>query len=90
MPIQLGEGQQLKRSITVYGIGQVEVAISNDGVSFRVPGTQKKVTAPWTKVVASCDTPTTVKSYHMGRPTDFLKAQIESVQKKAAERQEKI
>jgi hypothetical protein len=86
---ELREDQKLRRLVKVYGIeGLVEVELSKDGISFRVPRTQMRVSMTWPKAVASCDTPGNVPCYLAGNPVETLKHQVVKVQKRAAKKAE--
>jgi hypothetical protein len=78
MSTKLEGDQKLRRLIRISGVGEVEVSISQlDGVQFRVPGTRTYLTLPWMQAVGNSYTPASVKSYHMGKPVEFLKSTIE-------------
>lgn len=73
MAATLEPGKSLKRLIKVYGIeGMVEVTISHEGVSFRIPGTQKRLVGTWTDAVKATSTPNDVPSHLFGEPFKFL------------------
>lgn len=87
MPATLGPDQRLKRLVKIHGIeGMVEVTISADGVSMRVPKTRKSITCMWTDVVKAMYTPDDVPSFLMGEPLKFLIHEAEKVVKKAVKR----
>jgi hypothetical protein len=80
---ELREDQKLRRLVKVYGIeGLVEVELSKDGISFRVPRTQMRVSMPW-------PTPGNVPCFLAGNPTETLKHQVRQVQRRAAKKAEK-
>ena len=84
MATQLQPGQELRRLVKVYGIeGLVEVKLSDTGIAFRIPKTKTGVSMTWVKAVAACDTPGNVKSYHAGKPTEFLLSQVVAKGKRA-------
>lgn len=65
-----------RRLVKVYGIGELVMTLDVDGISFNAPGKPKKVHITWPEIVAHTQTPETVKSFHAGKPVEFLKAQI--------------
>lgn len=73
------EGEQtLRRLIHIPTVGVVEVSISQaEGIQFRVPGTRTYLRLPWLIALERSMTPASVKSYHMGKPVEFLKSTIE-------------
>jgi len=90
MATKLEGTQTLKRLIHVHGIeGDIEVAMSEQGLSFRVPGTRTYLTMSWTQAINASETPTTVKSYHMGKPMEFLTTTAKATRQKKVERAEK-
>jgi hypothetical protein len=90
MATKLEGDQTLKRLIHVHGVeGDVEVSLSEQGLAFRVPGTRTYLTMSWTKAISESETPTTVKSYHMGKPMEFLTTTAKSVRQRKVERAEK-
>jgi hypothetical protein len=87
MPASLESGKSLKRLVKIHGIeGMVEVTISHEGVSMRVPKTRKSLTCMWTDVVNSMYTPNDVPSFLMGEPMKFLIHEAEKVVKKRVKR----
>jgi hypothetical protein len=65
---------KLSRTTKIYGVeGDVIVSISPEGVSFRMKGMQKGVTARWDKIIAACDTPDTVPAFLAAKPLEFLR-----------------
>ena len=89
MPAKLEPGKKLKRLIKVYGIeGDVEVSMSHEGLTFRVPRTRLILTATWPDVVekASC-TPDNVPCFLAGEPMKFLQHEQTKVAKKRAKKE---
>lgn len=87
---ELREDQKLRRLVKVYGIeGLVEVTLSKDGVSFRIPRTKMTVSMTWPQAVEACDTPGNVPCFLAHNPVDTLKHQVKQVQKRAAKKAEK-
>ena len=65
---------KLSRTTKIHGLeGDVIVSISPDGVSFRMKGMQKAVTARWDKIIAACETPDTVPAFLAAKPLEFLR-----------------
>jgi hypothetical protein len=63
----------LNRKITVPGIeGEIVVSMTSDGLSFRLKGSQKEITATWRKVIAACATPANVPTFLVNEPFNFL------------------
>jgi hypothetical protein len=63
----------LSRKLTVLGIASdLVVTIAPEGLSFRMKGSQKEVTATWADVIAACATPVNVPKYLNGSPFAFL------------------
>jgi hypothetical protein len=63
----------LNRKITVPGIeGEIVVSMTSDGLSFRMKGSQREVSATWGKVIAACATPANVPTFLVGEPLNFL------------------
>jgi hypothetical protein len=63
----------LNRKIAVPGIeGEIVVSLTSDGLSFRLKGSQKEITATWRKVIESCTTPANVPTFLIGEPFSFL------------------
>jgi hypothetical protein len=63
----------LNRKITVLGIeGEIVVSLTSDGLSLRLKGSQKEITATWRKVIESCTTPVNVPTFLIGEPFNFL------------------
>jgi hypothetical protein len=70
---ELNGDQKLERLIRVYGVEMpVVVSIRHEGITFRVKGTKKSVTAPWPDVVKACHTESNVPCWLAGRPLDLL------------------
>lgn len=84
MATKLENGSKIKRIVRVYGVGDVEVTMSQDGFAFRVPGTKIPTTLSLGAAVSTSQTPANVASYHFGKPVEFLKAQVEKVAKSKA------
>lgn len=81
---ELREDQKLRRLVKVYGIeGLVEVTLSKDGVSFRVPRTKMTVSMTWPAAVAACETPGNVPCFLAGNPVQTLQHQVKQVQRRA-------
>lgn len=89
MATKLAEGQSLKRRVRIHGIGEVEVAISEEGIAFRAPGTKTSTTLRWMSAVSFSMTPANVKSYYMGKPTQFLSSQVQKGEERAAKKRAK-
>ena len=66
---------RLQRSIRVYGVGDVNLALTPEGVEMSAPGKRKKLWGTWEMVALALQTPNDVKSYLHGRPLAFLKQQ---------------
>jgi hypothetical protein len=63
----------LSRKLTVPGIaGELVVTIGPEGVSFRLKGSQREITAPWAAVIAACATPISVPTFLIDEPFAFL------------------
>jgi hypothetical protein len=63
----------LNRKITVPGIeGDIVVSLTSDGLSLRLKGSQKEITATWRKVIESCTTPANVPTFLVSEPFNFL------------------
>jgi hypothetical protein len=63
----------LNRKITVPGIeGEIIVSMTSDGLSFRLKGSPKEITATWGRVIAACATPTNVPTFLVNEPFNFL------------------
>jgi hypothetical protein len=63
----------LNRKIVVPGIeGEIIVSMTSDGLSFRLKGSQKDVTATWGRVIAACATPANVPTFLVNEPFNFL------------------
>lgn len=87
MATKLEADQKLKRLVKIYGIeGDVEVAMSLDGLALRIPGTKTSTMLSWTAAVNASETPMNVKSFHAGRPFEFLRDQAKGVVKRRVER----
>ncbi|PWT76390.1 MAG: hypothetical protein C5B59_06605 [Bacteroidetes bacterium] len=83
MPKIIEPGKKLKRFIKVYGIeGPVELVIAHEGLTLRVPGTKKHLTADWPSVVGAAVTPDDVPSHLFGEPLKFLQHEAEKVMKR--------
>jgi hypothetical protein len=69
----MAAGQKLERVIRVHGIEHpVILTVSNEGISFRVKGTQKAVTQSWTQVILACNTPMNVPCFLADQPLALL------------------
>ena len=83
MAAELTQGKKIKRLIKVYGVeGLIEIALTHEGLSMRVPGTKKSLFATWPEVVVGLYTPDDVPSFLAGEPMKFLLHEVEKVQKK--------
>jgi hypothetical protein len=83
MATKLEGEQKLRRLVKVYGLGEVEVSFSQiDGIEMRVPGTRTYISLPWQRAIEQSLTPASVKSYHMGKPVELLKAMLEKRSKR--------
>lgn len=80
------EGQSLDRVIRVHGIEHpVILTISNEGITFRVKGSQKAVTQGWVQIVGACNTPFNVPCFLANKPFEFLKWAAEKIVRRAKE-----
>lgn len=88
MPKQLEPGKKLRRLVKVYGVeGLVEVSISAEGLSFRIPGTRGYLVAAWPDVVEkAASTPDNSPSFLAGEPTKYLQHMIGKVVKARVKR----
>lgn len=64
MPVLLQSGQKLVRKLKVYGIETpVNMAITSDGIEFKIAGAKVGVSQTWPQVIAACRTPESALSY---------------------------
>ena len=89
MPSKLEPGKKLKRLIKVYGIeGDVEVSISHEGLTFRVPRTRLYLTTSWPDIVEKASsTPDNVPCFLAGEPMKFLQHEQAKVAKKRTKKE---
>lgn len=87
MPTQMSG--TIKRQVKIYGVeGMVNVAITEAGVEFWIPGTKgSSIEVGWPRIVESCFTPNTVPSFLFGKPLEFLKHQALKVQEKRKDKE---
>jgi hypothetical protein len=75
----------LSRKITVPCIvGEIVLQVTPEGLSFRMKGSQKEITAPWVNVIAACATPVNVPKYLTEEPFAFLQYVGEQIAKRRA------
>ena len=90
MPNEFAEGQKLKRLVKVYGVsGLVEVTVSSEGLSFRVPGSRKYVSTTWLKVVEHASPEADTPAWLANDPVKMLVHEETKVSKRRAKREEK-
>jgi hypothetical protein len=64
----------IERELHIHGVPTpVVVEITEDGLSFRIPGTRSRVRLSWYRAVESSETEVNVPSFLMGRPLELLK-----------------
>jgi hypothetical protein len=88
MPKQLESGKKFRRLIKVYGVEElVEVTISAEGLSFRIPSTRGYLVAAWPDVVEKSSlTPDNSPSFLAGEPTKYLQHEVAKVVKNRIKR----
>jgi hypothetical protein len=63
----------LSRRISIPSIaGEIVLQVTPEGLSFRLKGSQREITAPWADVIAACATPINVPKYLTDEPFAFL------------------
>lgn len=71
---ELQPDTELERTIRIHGVESIViVALTTQGLTLRVKGSQKPVMASWTQVASACNTSGNVPSFLMGKPLEFLK-----------------
>jgi hypothetical protein len=82
----------LKRLVKVYGIpGDIEVSISHEGVSMRVPGSRQSVTATWDRVVSKAtQTPSNVPCWLAHDGTKLLQHEATKAALKKEKKEAKL
>ena len=89
MPAKLETGKKIKRLIHVYGVESwVELTLTYEGASLRIPGTKKRLTCSWTDIVTAMYTPDDVPSFLAGEPLKFLLHEDKKVAKRRAEKKD--
>jgi hypothetical protein len=89
MPIELQEGQKLKRVIRVNGIVPPVIAsITRDGITFKVAESKVGVSQTWTKLVAACNTPPNVPQFLAGQPIKYLQRVSSQIVKNKIKKEE--
>lgn len=75
--------KSLSRKLAVPGIvGTLVVSVAPEGMSFRLKGSQKEITASWADVIAACATPINVPKYLADEPFAFLQYVSEQITKR--------
>ena len=72
--------KKLRRILRVYGISEdLLVTISPEGIEFKPQGKGVRLSTSiaWPEVVKHSETPRTAMSHHVGRPMEFLQAQVD-------------
>lgn len=83
MPAELEPGKQIKRLVSIYGIGQCEVTVTHEGLSIRVPGSRQFVTSTWDRVVDKAgQTPSNVPCFLAHDGTKLLQYELAKIQKR--------
>lgn len=72
MPAKLEPGKKLRREFNLYGVGEVVMTITSDGLKMQAKGSKTVVEQGWVQIVQAMRTPLTVKSYLNGRPYELL------------------
>jgi hypothetical protein len=90
MPPTLEEGQEIKRIIYVYGIGDCELTMGRSGMKLRYPGSREYVSATWVQVLrVACSTSANVPCWLADDPFKLLEQEKAKVEKNRAKREAK-
>ena len=87
MATKLEGDAKIKRLVRIHGIGEIEIGLSVDGLTFRAPGTKISTTLSLGEAVSKSHTPGNVPSYHYAKPVEFLAAQVKKVEASRGERE---
>jgi hypothetical protein len=76
----------IRRTVSVYGVGTLLATFTRTGIVFKAPGTKIGASLTWPQVLEACQLPDNIPSKFEGRPTEFIKHQIEEHTKSVAKR----